>query len=89
MELVRRVREDKVRKFCIDNNLYTCGNNAEYEQMFHLCGLAIKDRQFVAIAKNIYNHSDIDRLNAEGADLETIVWGFLNHCIETEIIDLD
>lgn len=45
MEIVRRMIPDRVRAYCIENELYTCGTNEEYEQMFKLCDEARTDEQ--------------------------------------------
>lgn len=54
-----------VRAFCIERGLYTCGCNGEYEEMLCMCREAsekegvITTVELVAIARNIYYHSQI------------------------------
>lgn len=68
------LRIDDVRAMCIQNNLYTCGNIAEYEAMFSMVrGLVTKDiitaADLYPIALDILRHSKTEQ------DLASIMWG--------------
>ena len=57
----------KVRKMCVDYNLYTCGNCAEYDEMFAMCKQYKGDIDTLArIAENIVDHSDEEELSDYG-----------------------
>lgn len=67
------LRTDDVRIMCIEHNLYTHGNIAEYEAMFSkVRGLAIKDiitaDDLYPIALDILHHSETE------LDMASIMW---------------
>lgn len=69
--------QSKVRQMCIDNNFYTCGDNASYMRMFSLCDLFNKGEvQLSIIAGDIFAHSDGAEFEDYGFDTiyETIAW---------------
>lgn len=47
-----------VRNACIENDLYTCGDNSEYEEMLDMVrNLEPTMENLYAVAKNICDHS--------------------------------
>ena len=86
MKIVRRMNADKVRAYCIENELYTCGTSEDYRQMFQMCDEARTDEQFIEIAKNIYEHSDVEWLNEQGTGIECVALGLLNRCVWTDVM---
>lgn len=86
MKIVRRMNADKVRAYCIENELYTCGTSEEYQQMFQMCDEAQTDEQFIEIAKSIYEHSDVEWLNEQGTGIECVALGLLNRCVWTDVM---
>lgn len=46
-----------IRESCIEHNLYTCGDNEEYEAMFQQ---AIEENNLEKTAKDIVEHSEIE-----------------------------
>ena len=64
----RRIDWDAVRSYCIKKNLYTKGNNEQYEYLlFTLCDdLRNCDTELLElIANDIVNHSDVERIMDE------------------------
>ncbi len=54
----RRWSADDVRAACIRNNLYTCGDNEEYEAMLNSVDeLDPTPESIYQVAKDIYDHS--------------------------------
>ena len=59
---IKRIDTDKLRNICINHNWYTRGTNADYMNMFKMCKKDnISVNQLYKIAKDIYEHTDIDR----------------------------
>ena len=55
----------KLREICINNNLYTCGTDDEYTEMFHIFGLVDVAENFdevtnilERVVRNILDHTD-------------------------------
>lgn len=87
----RRIYGYKVRQLCIQDNLYTEGNNEEYS---HLLNTLCKDDvdqtldSLGVIAEDIIKHSDLENLlNRFGCDeeelLQSILWELINECCIT------
>lgn len=53
---------EKVRQMCINEQYYTCGDNAEYSNMFDMCEKATTVTDVKAIASDIFNHSDMEEM---------------------------
>lgn len=59
---IRRLDTDKLRSMCIKNNWYTSGSNEDYINMFKMCEKDnITINQLFKIAKDIYEHTNVDR----------------------------
>lgn len=91
MTICRTINRDKVRQYCIENNYYTCGDCEEYEQMLDKCSNydssnCATDEEILDIARDIWEHSDMDEYLASGGDWESFVWGIFNYCIRFEVI---
>lgn len=85
MKIRRVLRADEIRKMCIDHGLYTYGTNEDYAEMFQMARDARTDDDFVAVAQNIWDHSDTDMLEGEGFEFETLIWIVLNKCVVANI----
>ena len=61
-KLIRELRFEDVRRVCIENNLYTKGDNEDYTNlMFFVTELKnMTDYRLILIAKDILKHSDTD-----------------------------
>lgn len=75
---IKRIDSDKLRNMCINNNWYTVGNTEDYANMFKMCEKDnITTNQIYKIAKNIYEHTNVDRANTgcsnEYSDSENIL----------------
>ena len=58
---IKRIDTDKLRNICINNNWYTRGTNSDYMNMFKMCEKDnISTNQLYKIAKDIYEHTDIE-----------------------------
>ena len=58
---IKRIDTDKLRHICINNNWYTRGSNADYSNMFKMCEKDnITTNQLYKIAKDIYEHTDVE-----------------------------
>lgn len=60
MKLERIIRWDEVRRFCIDNELYTNGCNEEYNKLYEFIverNNKINDDDLVIISEDILDHS--------------------------------
>lgn len=54
----RQWSADDVYIACVRNNLYTCGNNEEYDAMLNsISGLEPTPENIYQVAKDIYDHS--------------------------------
>lgn len=59
---IKRIDTDKLRNICINNNWYTAGNTANYNNMFRMCQKNnISTNQLFKIAKDIYEHSNVEK----------------------------
>ena len=82
------VNEDDVRVLCIRKNWYTCGNNADYENMFKMCHNANTDEDVYKIAEDILNHSNVKKISekygiSEKGLFEHIIFELFANCIST------
>ena len=58
---IKRIDINKLRSMCIKNNWYTAGSIEEYCNMFKMCEKDnITVSQLFKIAKDIYEHTDVD-----------------------------
>ncbi len=58
--ITRKVNNEKLRQLCIKYQLFTCGDNRAYCQMFEEAE-TITDDTVVALALFILDHSNTDR----------------------------
>lgn len=58
---VRRIDTSKLRSMCINNGWYTAGNTEDYSNMFKMCGKSFTVNRLYQIAKDIYEHTNVDR----------------------------
>lgn len=75
---IKRIDTDKLRSMCIKNNWYTAGTNEDYSNMFKMCEKGnITTNQLFKIAKDIYEHTNVDRAeqgcSSEYSDNENIL----------------
>ena len=90
MTIVRTINRTMVRQHCIEHDYYTCGDCEEYSAMLDKCAdyeaIPATDEEILDIARDIWNHSDMDEYLASGGDWESFVWGIFNKCTRYEII---
>lgn len=90
MKIIRTINRTQVYRHCNKYNYYTEGNNREYSAMLDKCSdyepIAATDDEILAIAQDIWEHSDMEEYLASGGDFETFVWGIFNECTRYEII---
>lgn len=62
MKEIRTIGVENLRNLCINCNLYTRGNSAEYSKMLNMAAdqKHLTTEKIVEIAKNILNHSNTD-----------------------------
>lgn len=54
---------ERVRQLCIDEDFYTCGNNAEYSEMLDFVDTHEPTKgNVIVVANNIFCHSNIEDL---------------------------
>jgi len=85
MTITRKLDRDKIRAHCIEHGYYTCGNNREYSHMFDMADVATTDEDIIAVAKDIWNHSDMQEFLASGGEFEDFLWGIFNKCLRFDI----
>ena len=83
MKFQHVVRSEDVRSFCIHNNLYTRGDNEDYNKMLqslkpHNC----TPQSVIAIAKDIAEHSDQQDAKID-LSLENIIFYLCKDVIHT------
>ena len=90
MKVYRFLVSHRVREMCVKYGYYTCGDNDSYSAMLNRCKVVSVDviSDALSIAKDIYNHSNIEKFMREyGCDdrsvLETIVFNLYNDCCIT------
>ena len=62
VQVTRRLDRDIVRDLCIKHDYYTMGDVREYDRLLDMIPLEPTDEDFIDIAKDIYRHTDIDRI---------------------------
>lgn len=63
MKEYRRIRATALRKVCIENDYYECGDNDEYAYLLHDLSskkFNLTTSDIAKIAQDIKNHSDTD-----------------------------
>lgn len=75
---IKRMDSDKLRNMCINNNWYTAGTSADYNNMFKMCEKDnITINQLYKITKDIYRHTNVSHANtgcsSEYSDNENIL----------------
>lgn len=62
MKTKREIDSMELRQLCIDNDYYTMGDVEAYDELLtYVRHKDITDTDVIAIADNIYNHTDIER----------------------------
>ncbi len=62
----KSINRDDLRNLCIRQEYYTRGDCKAYEELLDfVTDRNITDTDIIAIADNIYDHSDIDRIMSE------------------------
>lgn len=84
-KIIRRIDTERLRGICIEYRLFTEGNNDEYAAMFQKARKATTDDDFIEVAKDIWEHSNQEKLSAEDFSLLSLVWYVLNECVRTNI----
>lgn len=75
---VRRIDREIVRRVCIEHDYYTHGDCRAYDALLDSIPSEIDDKEFIRIAKDIYDHSDIDKIcGSYGCDEETAMESIL------------
>lgn len=85
IKISRRIDTERLRSICIEYQLFTEGNNATYEEMFQQARQATTDEDFIAVAENIWEHSNQEKLTREDFSLVSLVWYVFNECVRTNI----
>lgn len=73
---------EEIYRLCNDNGYYTRGDNASYDRMLHmpyeydyadnrLCLKDMKDEDYIEIAQDIFEHSNVEKLTEECGITET------------------
>ena len=68
LKIYRTTDRDSIRNMCIRNNFYTRGTNEDYANMLEyvrLYGVMYRDCDLEHIAKDIMEHSDWDKYDAD------------------------
>lgn len=66
IKTTKRITTDDLRNLCIEKDYYTCGDCEAYDELFdYVRDRDLTDSDIIAIADNIYDHSDIDRIAME------------------------
>lgn len=86
----RMIDKTKVRSLCVKNGYYTRGTNKEYVNMFSRCEGKMTIRKIEYIAKDIFNHSDVETFkNRYGCGdeelIENIAFELINDCCYTVV----
>ena len=94
MKIYRTITSDRVREMCIRYDYYTCGDCDEYSLMLAEVDTInepdLVDEFMLPIARNILEHSDVERLECEyGCSraelLVDVVYKLYNECTETVV----
>lgn len=85
IKITRKMDIEALRRLCIRYNLYREGTNEQYSEMFAMARGARTDEGFLEVAKNIWEHSHTEDLDAEDFDYEALCWYVFNDCVRTYI----
>lgn len=87
---IRRFNTVKVNRMCVDNSWYTKGSVEDYDRMMSMCRKDhITTSQLYKIAKDIYEHTDVNNetigCGCELSDEENILnmMIYINDCTYT------
>lgn len=78
-KIVRFLSKLRVRGLCVKYRLYTTGCNRDYDKMLDACHVAKDDNSVIAIAKDIWDHSETENLDI---DFEELIWMLAAMCTE-------
>lgn len=78
-KIVRTLSLTKVRTLCVENDLYTCGCNEEYDEMFQKCRKVKTDADIYDVALDIVQHSCYGPVEDMGG-LEQLLWELATNC---------
>ena len=87
----RKITWEEIREVCMEHQYYTRGDVASYEKMFTMAKSDMQDEDYIKIAWDIFNHSDIDRMcNEYGIDEEECIRIILSNLINASwnIVDI-
>lgn len=91
MKEVRLFNEELVRRYCIDNQLYTQGDCEAYEFLLYgLCSQEATPENIITVARNIADHSNTtekcDEYCMSSAEyFEMLVEDLINDCCRTYV----
>ena len=92
MRIYRNLDYSRVLEMCVHYQYYTRGDISSYNNMLNMCKLKsdATDSVIISIAKDIYNHTDIQKIMHEyGCDekevLANIVFNLCNDCCFTQV----
>lgn len=81
MSIEKTIFADEVRNYCIENRLYTKGNNADYSAMLERADQCMSDEDVIAIISDIWNHSDNEQYIAYGGTFSSFAFDFMADCV--------
>lgn len=79
--ITRILDRTKVYYHCNEHEYYTRGNNADYSKMLDMCDSEATDELILKVARDIWEHSDMDDFLQSGGDFACFLWGFYNKCL--------
>lgn len=85
IKISRRLDTERLRSICIEYKLFTQGDNSAYMDMFQKARAATTDDDFIAVAEDIWEHSDQEKLSQEDFSLVSLIWYVFNECVRTNI----
>lgn len=65
IRLRKQIFRDELRTLCIRKDWYTCGDVTSYDNMFDRLSRDMHDIDILEVAKDIYDHTNITRLEYE------------------------
>lgn len=65
MKLRKQINREELRNLCIRKDYYNCGDCREYEGLFNMLSDNMTDDDIVAVALNIYYHTDYEEIAKE------------------------
>ena len=91
IRVIRTINRTQVYNHCVEHSYYTEGTNKEYSAMLDKCAdyqpIEASDEDIMEIAKDIWNHSDMDDFSASGGTFADFLWGIYNKCLRYEIVE--